>query len=381
MKNGLENIDKIIKQAFDGFEGNVNPNVWNNVQNAIKIAPNTATPNIKKLPSNVSAITKVVALKIAVVVVVASGIVSSIVYFQYKNKANITSENKNVAQVKNNLDNKKIKETASNNKEEKININRSEEKNIKNKLIEKSPSVQNSKNSFPAQTSTDNTNIKEEKSFSSYNNKESENKNNSNEEKDVPNQKTSKNAEQEKLNKIVIAKPKVKILASKTSGQAPLDIDFDNENDGVVSYLWDFGDNSDVSSLPNPIHHYDKPGKYNVSLTVLNDKNVENTTYKTIVVTNPQISSLDEIPNIFTPNGDGQNDYFQITGKNIDRIELFVMDAKGKVVYKINSLDVKWDGTDMSGHQLLSGTYYISGMVMGIDNVSYTIKKTVALVR
>jgi len=89
LKNGLENIDKIIKQAFDGFEGNVNPNVWNNVQNAIKIAPNTATPNIKKLPSNVSAITKVVALKIAVVVVVASGIVSSIVYFQYKNKAKI----------------------------------------------------------------------------------------------------------------------------------------------------------------------------------------------------------------------------------------------------------------------------------------------------
>ena len=178
-----------------------------------------------------------------------------------------------------------------------------------------------------------------------------------------------------------IAKPNVNILANKIKGEAPLDVEFDNEGDNIVSYLWDFGDNSEVSNLPNPEHVYNKPGRYNVSLTVLNDKNVENTTYKTIVVSGPQTSTLGIIPNVLSPNGDGKNDYFIIKGKNLDRIELFIMDAKGKIVYKINTLDEKWNGTDMSGNPLLPGTYYISGMVIGTDNVTHTIKKAITLLK
>lgn len=72
------------------------------------------------------------------------------------------------------------------------------------------------------------------------------------------------------------------------------------------------------------------------------------------------------IPNIFTPNNDGINDYFQIYG-NKDILDHFInvsiFDRYGGVIYKINSLkasDLKWDGR-ANGVLLPNGvyTYYI----------------------
>jgi hypothetical protein len=41
-------------------------------------------------------------------------------------------------------------------------------------------------------------------------------------------------------------------------------------NDGdVIRFTWDFGDDSYLSTLPNPIHVYEDPGAYTVTLTVI----------------------------------------------------------------------------------------------------------------
>jgi|GEM_PF-823323 len=60
------------------------------------------------------------------------------------------------------------------------------------------------------------------------------------------------------------------------------------------------------------------------------------------------------VPNIFTPNGDGQNDRFEIEGiEGFDRAELVVFNRWGNEVYRNNHYDNTWGGGDIS-----EGTYY-----------------------
>ncbi|MES2621344.1 MAG: gliding motility-associated C-terminal domain-containing protein, partial [Bacteroidota bacterium] len=53
------------------------------------------------------------------------------------------------------------------------------------------------------------------------------------------------------------------------------------------------------------------------------------------------------IPNVFTPNGDGNNDVFEIYGKlkSLAFLEVQVFNRWGEKVFESNNLNFKWDGT------------------------------------
>jgi len=59
--------------------------------------------------------------------------------------------------------------------------------------------------------------------------------------------------------------------ASQTSGLAPLAVDFTDLSVGAISWSWNFGDGSAVSTEQNPSHTYTNPGTYTVTLTAAND--------------------------------------------------------------------------------------------------------------
>lgn len=61
-----------------------------------------------------------------------------------------------------------------------------------------------------------------------------------------------------------------------------------------------------------------------------------------------------KIPNVFTPDGDGINDNFQILGiEAYERVEIVVTNRWGNEVYKNNNYRNNWNGRD-----LLEGVYY-----------------------
>ena len=75
-------------------------------------------------------------------------------------------------------------------------------------------------------------------------------------------------------------------------------------------------------------------------------------------------------PNIFTPNGDGINDYFQaiMPIKYIDNIELYILNRWGEVVFKTIDPEFLWDGTAEETQQdCPSGTYYFQCLVNSIS--------------
>ncbi|PIQ16335.1 MAG: hypothetical protein COW67_03530, partial [Flavobacteriales bacterium CG18_big_fil_WC_8_21_14_2_50_32_9] len=73
-----------------------------------------------------------------------------------------------------------------------------------------------------------------------------------------------------------------------------------------------------------------------------NEYGCEDTTEKIIKI-NPVFVIF--IPNAFTPDEDGINDYFFATGYGITQIETLIFDRWGELIFEGYELESKWDGT------------------------------------
>lgn len=84
-----------------------------------------------------------------------------------------------------------------------------------------------------------------------------------------------------------------------------------------------------------------------------------------------------ELPNIFTPNGDGANDtYHAIKVRQILEIDLSIFDRWGNLVYKTNDPYFRWDGTsNLSKRQVSEGTFFYTCIVFE-PRVTGTVKRT-----
>ena len=85
-------------------------------------------------------------------------------------------------------------------------------------------------------------------------------------------------------------------------------------------------------------------------------------------ITNLQMQSLNsdsaessdwsKMTNVFTPNGDGINDYFTLHTIEGGRYKLFVYTRSGVLVYSSESPKIFWDGRSLSGIEMRQGIYY-----------------------
>lgn len=60
------------------------------------------------------------------------------------------------------------------------------------------------------------------------------------------------------------------------------------------------------------------------------------------------------IPNAFTPDGDGINDFFGPVGFNLENYDftMYIYDRWGEVIYKTQNVDNPWDGTYKNGNPI-----------------------------
>jgi gliding motility-associated-like protein len=90
--------------------------------------------------------------------------------------------------------------------------------------------------------------------------------------------------------------------------------------------------------------------------------------------------SLLEVPNAFSPNGDGLNDEFRVVFRSIASFNIAVYSRWGKVVYKGTDPSRGWDGR-INGKEAAEGGYYYLIEAVGTDGTKYHRKGHVALFR
>lgn len=65
-----------------------------------------------------------------------------------------------------------------------------------------------------------------------------------------------------------------------------------------------------------------------------------------------------EIPNVFSPNNDQLNDYFEVSTDGTTVYEFSVFTRSGTRIYHSISPSISWDGNSLDGKELKEGTYY-----------------------
>jgi gliding motility-associated-like protein len=65
-----------------------------------------------------------------------------------------------------------------------------------------------------------------------------------------------------------------------------------------------------------------------------------------------------EIPNVFTPNNDKKNDFFQIKTNNISQLKVEIFNRWGNKIAEIKGINDYWDGRATSDEELPVGNYF-----------------------
>jgi gliding motility-associated-like protein len=67
-----------------------------------------------------------------------------------------------------------------------------------------------------------------------------------------------------------------------------------------------------------------------------------------------------ELPNTFTPNGDGQNDLFRPfpTARFIAKVDFMVFNRWGGLVFETHAPSIEWNGKNANGDDVADGVYY-----------------------
>lgn len=124
----------------------------------------------------------------------------------------------------------------------------------------------------------------------------------------------------------------------------------------IVQHAWSFGDGA-TSDSTSPTHSYAQP--YNttpfiVKYTVTDSIGCQSTVQKAIKIYS---SCYLAVPNAFTPNNDGRNDFLRVLNAiKTEKLEFKIFNRWGQLIYKTNDWKRGWDGT-INGIPQATGVY------------------------
>lgn len=179
---------------------------------------------------------------------------------------------------------------------------------------------------------------------------------------------------------------------SSYDGSAPLHVTFkaQPENVGTRTALYEWRFTRGTETQPFLIRYeedteYDfrESGSFTVELRVSFVENADTVQYTmdtpfTLTISESKL----EVPNAFTPNGDGVNDVFRVKEgyTSIISFRAQIFSRWGKKLYEWTDLDGGWDGRS-GGHDMPDGGYYLHIEARGADGHKYNIKKVISLLR
>jgi gliding motility-associated-like protein len=315
--NNLNNIDGLIKESLKDFKDTPSNDLWDKLSNNLdkiqvghSVNPNAATNPVNSIGSKIiSVVSKSWFYYAAAASVVTIGVVAAITYFTL------------------NADEKSLdKQEAINKPDEKVVVNDIIKETDKNNDKIYTPQLNNNDNNKEKSLNTNNILIDNQVQYSDNDNTDNKsdqniNKNDNDNKKELNNQNII--ADQDKNNitpKKEEDKKKDLPVADNKKDKTKKEVKAQEETEEEI-----IEENADNQLTMNSEDQTEFGDEFRL-----------------------------EIPNAFTPNGDGINDRFVI-GKlsSVENPSLLVYDSRGKVVFKSSKYQNDWDG-----YNAPDGTYY-----------------------
>lgn len=147
---------------------------------------------------------------------------------------------------------------------------------------------------------------------------------------------------------------------------------------GAKDYSWNPSSFLDNPNIYNPTAIYPDTGRYTYVLTGITENQcIGYDSLNVIVADGPYLT----IPNAFTPNGDGNNDWFKILAAGYKKLNSYkVFDRWGNMVFSTMDFRKGWDGT-YKGKNCPVGTYFWLITATDVNNQEKMIKGDVTLIR
>jgi len=142
-------------------------------------------------------------------------------------------------------------------------------------------------------------------------------------------------------------------------------------------WFYDFGDGQ-TSTLQNPAYSYQDTGRFRVIQIVESEFGCRDTAKKEAIV---EGAFTVYIPNAFTPNNDGSNDYFFANGYGITELTMQIFNRWGNKVFETPSVAAKWNGIDTSGRICPQGVYVYTAKIKDQFGIYHTYNGQVTLIR
>lgn len=177
---------------------------------------------------------------------------------------------------------------------------------------------------------------------------------------------------------------------SVVAGCDPLNVEFTNNSQNANNFLWSFGNGNNINvnnlSSQNQTYSNDATIMLVAYAGVCSDTTYGSVTISICGCTDPTainynpLANLDNgscvypvptviAPNVFTPNGDGSNQIFELTTTNAVKIDLVISNRWGNKVIDKSGLgsSISWDG-NINGVPASEGVYFYQYTVYGLQN-------------
>lgn len=175
-------------------------------------------------------------------------------------------------------------------------------------------------------------------------------------------------------------------------GSAPFSATFKAQPENIGSYTplyeWRFTKSGEESPFlvrydEDTEYTFNESGSYSIELYISFVIGTDTIAYEMDEPFSVTISeSKLEVPNAFTPNGDGVNDVFRVKEgyQSIVSFKAQIFSRWGKLLFEWNDPSEGWDGCS-GGNNVPDGAYYLRIEARGADGRNYHIKKVINLLR